>query len=410
MVTLFIGLILLLTLTSAFFSCSEIAFFSLPSIKVRHYRNHLDPRRRLVAKLISRSKSLLVTIFICNTILNVLIQNTSSDLFQGGWLLKIGLPLLLVLVIGELIPKYLGLIYNERLALLFARPIELIEWLITPIRLIVTHISSFFSRIFFFFLKADEPLSKDELEHILDSSEGKGLLHRDEAELIYGVLYLDEKQTKELMRPRNEMPLYDTKEPLSKLIHLFSEQKLTEVAVAQMPEEKVLGVVRARDFFLMRPQIQSGSDVQKILRKPFFVPETTNAKALLEQLSQEDVPCAWVVDEYGEVSGMITEQDLLSYVVGASHKPTTETADYVKAANEAIIASGTLALDDLRELFDVDLESKYHMATVAGFLSEKLGTIPQVGDTLVEESLYFRVLASSPTLVRKVYIQRRKVV
>jgi len=399
--------IILLTLASAFFSCSEIAFFSLPAAKVRNFRSQLDPRKRLVARLIMRSKSLLVTIFICNTIVNVLIQNTSSDLFEGGWLLNVGLPLALVLIVGELTPKYFGLIYNETLALSFAKAIEWIEWLITPLRVIITNIASFFSRVIFFFLKAEAPLSKDELQHILESSEGKGLLHRDEAELIYGMLYLEEKQTKELMRPRSELPQYDIREPLSKLVHLFSEERLSEVSIVELPAQKMLGIVTARDLFIKRGQIESGKDLLAIIKKPFFVPETTTAKALFEQLRLQETATAWVIDEYGEVSGMITENDLLHYVLGATHKPTAEKAEYERVSKEAIVASGTLQLDELRELFAVTLESEYHMVTVGGYLSEKKGAIPQVGDTWEEEGLFFRVLASEPTRVRKVYIQRQ---
>ena len=101
--------IALLTLGSAYFSCSEVAFFSLPASKVRGWRGAQDPKKQQVARLLARSKSLLVTIFICNTITNVLVQNTSSDLFTGSWLLKVGLPLLLILIAGELLPKYFGL-------------------------------------------------------------------------------------------------------------------------------------------------------------------------------------------------------------------------------------------------------------------------------------------------------------
>src|SRR5262249_765750 len=247
-----------------------------------------------------------------------------------GWILKVGLPLALVLICGELIPKYLGLIHNEQLAIHFAPYVEWLEWIITPFRVVITNVAPFLSRLLFFFFNPEPPLSKEELQHILESSEGKGLLHRDEAELIYGVLYLEEKQVNELMRPRSEMLIYDIEEPLSKLIHLFSEQRVSEVAVFEMPEEKILGAIRARDFFINRAQIQSGNDLMKIWRKPFFVPETTSAKSLLEQLHQHDVPCAWVVDEYGATCGMITEQDLLSHVVASTHKQATEKQEYTR--------------------------------------------------------------------------------
>lgn len=403
-------LILFFTAASAFCSCTEVALFSLPAAKVRAYRASRDERRRKVAEILSRSKSLIVTIFMYNTIVNVLLQNTSSDIFEGpngGWIFKVGLPLFLILFFGELLPKYFGLIYNESLSLKFAPLVVWLEWLITPFRTIVTRLASWLSRLFFFYLKAEPPLSKEELQHILQSSEGKGLLHKAEAELIYGVLYLEEKQVKELMRPRNEMPIYDIDEPISKLIHLFSEQKLSEVAVFKMPEEKMLGIIHARSFFLQAASIETGENLLPYLKKPFFIPETTNCKSLLEQQRMQDAPCAWVIDEYGTPCGMILEKDLLGYIAGAGRKLPSETREYVKVAKDTIIASGTLALDELRELFDVDLASEFHMVTLGGFLSEKLGAIPQIGTTFEQENLFFRVLSSDPTKVKKVYIQRR---
>ncbi len=410
MLGLLIIAIIILTALSGFFSCSEVAFFSLPASKVRGFRSNHDPKKRLVARILTRSKSLLVTIFMYNTIVNVLLQNTSSELFASstsGWLLKVGFPLVLVLFVGELVPKYLGLIYNERLALRFAPSIEWFEWIITPLRVCVTRIAYVLSRVFFFFLKAEPPLSKEELAHILQSSEGKGILNKDELNLIYGVLNLEDKQIKELMWPRNEMPVYGIDEPLSKLNYLFSEEMLLEVAVFEMPQDKMLGVIRARDFFIKRNSIQHAQDLIKILRKPFYVPETTSAKAVLQQLHLDPTNTAWIVDEYGTTCGMITEEDLLGEIVGTAPKSSSEKPEFERISKTTIVASGTMPLDDVRKLFNVALDSKYHMATIGGFITERLGTIPQAGATFEEDHLFMRVLSSDPTRIRKVYLQMK---
>src|SRR5262249_26427208 len=161
----------------------------------------------------------------------------------GGWWLKVGLPLFLVLIVGELFPKYISLLHNETLATLYAPVISFLQRIFTPLQFVITHISSFFSRLIFFFLKSETPLTKDELEHLLQSSEGKGLLHQEEAELILGALSLDDKQIKELMEPRSSMPFYDIHEPISKLIYLFTEETLSHVYVFDMPDEKIVGVI-----------------------------------------------------------------------------------------------------------------------------------------------------------------------
>src|SRR5262249_39286774 len=161
------------------------------------------------------------------------------------------------------------------------------------------------SRLIFFFLKSETPLTKDELEHLLQSSEGKGLLHQEEAELILGALSLDDKQIKELMEPRSSMPFYDIHEPISKLIYLFTEETLSHVYVFDMPDEKIVGVISVRDFFIYRDLIERGEDLYPFLKQPYFVPETTQANVVLEKLRLQNIPSALIVDEYGRGAGLI---------------------------------------------------------------------------------------------------------
>jgi putative hemolysin len=400
--------ILSLTAVSAFSSCSEIAFFSLPLSRLKSFKADPNPQRRQIAKLLQQSTSLLVTIFMLNTIVNILLQSTASsffDQFGGGWLLKVGLPLLLVLFVGELIPKYYGLIYNEQVAHYSVGILTKLQVIITPLRVAITSISRLISRALFSFLQSESPLSKQELQYILQTSEGKGLLHRDEAELILGVLSLEEKQVKEIMVPKSSMPIYDIKEPISKLIHLFSTHKVDEIALIELPEEKLLGVIFAAQFFAHRGQIETGRDLLPFLKKPFFVPETTSTQSLLGQLSQKNITTAIVIDEYGLTTGMIRELDIVKHIVKASTKAKPQSDTYKKVSKEVIIAQGTLSLDDVETIFGVHLESAYHVVTIGGWLEEKLGTIPKSGTTYQENGLFFRILSAHPTKIHKVYIQ-----
>jgi CBS domain containing-hemolysin-like protein len=398
----------MLTAASAFSSCSEIAFFSLPASRRKSYAIDPNPKKRQVAKLLVQSTSLLVTIFMLNTIVNILLQSTASgffDQFGGGWVLKVILPLLLVLFIGELIPKYYGLLYNERLALFFVWPVTVCQTLATPLRIALTAISRVISRALFSFLQSEAPLSKQELQHILQTSEGKGLLHQAEAELIVGVLSLEEKQAKELMIPKTNMPMYDIKEPISKLIHLFSIHNTQEIAVFEQPEEKLLGVISSVDLFTHRARIETGSDLLRFLKKPLFVPETTSVQSLLQQLSQKKITTAFVIDEYGFTTGVIRELDLIRQIVKASGSTKPDSKLFKRVAKNAIIADGTLPLADAEAIFDVSLESAYHVVTLGGWLEEKLGTIPKSGTTYQEEGLFFRILSAQATKINTVYVQ-----
>lgn len=398
--------IIILALASAFCSSSEVAFFSLSSSRIRSFRLSHNTRKRQVARILTQAKSLLVTVFMFNTIVNVLLQNASSDLFeQGGWLLKVGLPLVIILIIGELIPKYFGLLHNEAIALSSAPFIEILQWISTPFRLVVTKISDLLSRLLFFFLKADQPPSREELQHILQSSEGKGVLHRDEAELILGVLALEDKQIKQVMEPRGRMPFYNIKEPLSKLIYLFSEENLLEICVVEQ-EDQVLGTVSSKTFFVKKNELENGKDLLPWLQKPLFIPETSSAKLALEQLKRQKTSIALVIDEYGTTVGLISEQDIIDEIIKTKRAPEEE--EFSRVSKEAIIANGTLPLSQVKELFGISLTSSYHVITIGGWLAERLDKIPQSGEIWREKELFFRVLSADTTHVRKVYIQYEK--
>jgi CBS domain containing-hemolysin-like protein len=406
-------LIIALTAASSLFSGSEIAFFSLTSSRVKAYRHQLDPRKRLIARLLAEPKNLLVTIFLLNTITNVLVQNLTSDLFplDGGWALKVGIPLALILIFGELLPKYIGLLYNEPISYQTAPIYDFLEKISKPIRYAITEFADFFSRILFCFLRAEEPLSPEELEHALVASEGRGLIHKDEVEFVKGYLSLEEKQVRDLMIPRNEVPYYDITLPLSKLIFLFST--LPEVLVLRGEEEpsaarneQIIGIIRARDYFAHEPAIREAKDILKIISRPFFIPETSSAKMLLQLLLQQDKNAAVAVDEYGDFSGFIGRNELVEVLSKPKESPEVSD-DFVKVSPNAIIAAGKMPLEDVRELFSCDLESEHHSLTIGGYITEILGHIPKSGTTLEKESLTFRIIAAEPTHILKVYIQKK---
>ncbi|MDB6082055.1 MAG: hypothetical protein JWO53_1327 [Chlamydiia bacterium] len=409
-ICLLIALILLLTLSSAFCSLSEVAFFSLPSSRVKAYRHQLDPRKRQVAKLLKESKSLLVTIFLLNTVVNILVQNITSDLFepiQGGWILKVGVPLVLILVCGELLPKYLGLLYNEQIALFSAPFYDWFQKISAPLRLAITYVTNFFSRIFFFYLKVEKPLSEEELAHILATSEGRGLLHQEETLLLKGYISLEEKQAIDIMTPRGALAIYDVELPLTKLTFLFTEKKLTAVPVCKGSLDTFLGMLSVKDFLIHRSSIHEPEDLIRFLRKPLFMPEATSLKLLLTQFERLKAKIALIIDEYGAISGAITKDDLMEML----SKPVTsqsETLEYTKVSQDTIIAQGTMPIKEVSSLFHEKLESGYHQVTIGGFLTERLGMIPKNGVIYQEGNLFFRILSSTPTHIRKVYIQQKK--
>lgn len=404
---LIISLLVLLILTywSAWISSTETALFSLPSQKVKLFAQDKDPKKKLIAKLLASPRDLLVTVFMINTAVNIVLQNVASDLFgtHAGWTLKVGIPLLFTLIFGEIIPKYIGLQNNFSLSLKTAPTVEKLQRLLKPIRIFVISITAPLSKLFFFFLRKENSITKAEIEHALHTSMRHGVLSKEEAELVAGYLNLQDLTVKELMQPKEDVHYYDTAKPLSELEELFVKEACTRVPICKGTLDEVLGILSAIQYFKKgKPK-----DILPLLSKPYFVPKTMEAKALLKKMNQDEQVVALVVDEYGSIQGLISREDLIEVIVGQIEDPTSLQAEYTVTGKAEVICSGKWELAQFNEFFATDFQSKTGMVTIGGYLAELLGDLPRAGETIEREGFLFQVLAANPTRILRLFIRKK---
>lgn len=401
-----IGVLLIL---SGFFSGSETALFSLPATKLASYRKSSNPRLKLIAALLEKPRDLLVTVFMLNTLVNILLQNVTSAASgtEGGWFFKVIVPFLLLLIFGEIIPKYIGMIKNVSFASLTAPLINLFQNLISPIRRLTVLITIPVTNALFFYLRKEASISRDEMKHVLKKSEEHGVLHPDESELVWGYLNLQDILVKEVMRPREQILSYDINEPISKLKHLFIEEKVTRIPVCEGDLQNTIGIITARNFFLHQNLLTNTDfDLRAYLTKPLYIPEATQAKILLRRLDALDREMALVVDEYGAISGLITYEDVVEIVIGEIIDQRDTDKLYTMSSKTEMITSGKLELLDFNQIFDVDLDSPNNMVTIGGWLTEKIGTIPKSGMKCEFNGFAFNVLAADQTHIKRIYVRK----
>ncbi len=380
-------------------------------MKVKSFKTDPDKRKQLVATLLATPRDLLVTIIILNVIINILIQNITSSIFGNfsGWMLNIGVPLVLTLVFGEVVPKSIGMANNASISYRVAPFLYSAQRFFLPIRRCLTSFTSFLSRFFFFFLKSEEEISFDELQHALKTSRHFGILNEDEAELVRGYLILQESQVKELMRPREEVLYFDLEEPLSKLVHLFVDQECSRIPVCKESLDDVMGIITSQFFFLNREKLQEKQDLIPLLKKPMFVHEGMSAEILLRQMYDRKESLAMVVDEYGSISGLIALEDLVEKVVGEIADARDIKSRYTRSGEDIIIASGKMELFEFEEIFGTSLPSQNNMVTIGGWLTEQMGDIPKTGVKYTAFGFLFHVLAADAKRVRRIYIRRLKI-
>ncbi len=377
-------------------------------MKVKAFKGAPDKNKQLAAHLLSSPRDLLITIIMLNVIVNILIQNMTSSIFGdfSGWVLNVGVPLALTVVFGEVIPKSIGLANNVAIAHRAAPALHLAQKILFPLRHALNGITTYLSRVIFFFLKKEEEISIDELQHALKASCSYGILNEDEAELVRGYLNLQESQVKELLRPREEVIFFDLEEPLAKLIHLFVDQECSRIPVCKENLDNVIGMITSQVFFLHREKISSAMDVIPFLKKPLFVPESISANILLRQMYDREESIAMVVDEYGSISGLIALEDLVETVVGEIADARDEKSRYTRSGNDVMIASGKMELSEFEEIFGVALPSQNQMVTLGGWLSEQMNDIPKSGAKYEAHGFLFHVLAADAKRVRRVYVRR----
>jgi putative hemolysin len=407
MTVFLILLLIIFTFASGYFSASETSLFSISPIKIKTYRTLQNPRSRLIAQLLSNPGELLITILILNVCVNILVQNIAANLFSDtpGWGFKVGVPLALTLIFGEIVPKTLALPNNVKIAHLVAPIIHLAQRFLGPIRKVLSKIISEVSKILFIFLKPEQEIAKDEFIHILKTSEEHNVLDNKEASLIGGYLDLQDTTVRELMCPRGEVIHHNIKDNIKDLIESFVTKECSRIPIYEDEFDKIIGVISADIFFLHN--IKTTAQIREYIEKPFFVPETMLAKILLQQLATKNKKLAIVVDEYGIVSGIITLEDIMEVVVGDIEDRRDQQKTYTQAGKNVIIASGKLEVDDFEDIFNLTIDNPYNMVTIGGWLTSILGDIPKSGSKHDIHGLSFQIIAATPTHIKRLYIRRK---
>ncbi len=323
-------------------SATETSLFSLSSLTVKNYHYSADNRKKLIYHLLLNPRELLVTMMMLNIFANIVVQNIVSSLFgeDASWYLQVGVPLLLTLVFGEIIPKSLALPNNEKIAYKVAPSIAHASRVLGPVRRVLTKITGLISRFLFFFLRSEEEINQEELEEALKGCKSSGVLSKEEFTLMEGYLHLRNAQVKELMKHREDIIFYDISEPTGKLPSLFLEKRYTRLPVCDKDLENLLGILSFRPFFAKGGQIESKEMVQKMLTPPMYVPESLNAWTLLHDLREKKEDLAIVIDEYGSISGLITQEDLIESVIGKIVHKREDKPKFTRSGDDVIIASG----------------------------------------------------------------------
>jgi putative hemolysin len=380
----------------AFFNAAETALFSLSRSQLYRLSNGGGPGR-LAATLVARPRRLLNTILLGNML--ACTAYVSLGAVMAMQMPRRGLPawvegaaslamLLVLILVGEVVPKSLALAGGERVAILVAPPLAAIQKaLAPPLWLLRTLVVTPVTRLLAVPPDARGDMTPDELAALLKLSAHRGMLEHDANTLLQEILELKDLRVRDVMAPRVDMVAFDLSRPREELLDLFRRTAFRKVPAYEGRVDNILGLIHAKRFIL-NPSLSP----RELLSPVPFVPLQANLEKTLLQFRVTRTQMAIVVDEYGGTAGLVTLEDVLEEIVGDIPAPRDEAQGPAvrQAGPDEYLIEGNLAIHEWRDFAGIELPSR-RISTLGGFVLAQLGHVPQVGEQVRFRNLLFTV-------------------
>ncbi|MFN4290834.1 MAG: hemolysin family protein [Permianibacter sp.] len=313
----------------------------------------------------------------------------------------------LSVVLGELVPKRLALHNPEGLATIFARPLNALGRITSPLVALFSKSSELLLRLLGSKPDRDAPVTDEEIKVLMQQGTEAGVFESSEGQLVANVLRMDDLNLSQIMTPRIDVSVIDVADSPEQIRDQILACNYSRLVVCRDGLDQVIGVVYAKDLL---NQLLSGKtlDVQADMRTPLYVPETVAPMQLMSLFKRHRETFALVVDEYGDVQGVVTLADIMEAIVGdLPSEDATEEADIVRREDGSLLVDGLLAIDKLKDVLGLselpDEESgDYH--TVSGFVMTVLGRLPKTADHFDWQGHRFEVVDMDRNRVDKLLV------
>lgn len=422
--SLHIGLlaaVLLLLALSAFFSASEVAYFSLSPLHIRAIGERPGLLDREASRLLSHPGELLTSILMGNSIVNVLLGVTLAlpveQLFERilppafSYLAAVVACTAILVIVGEIVPKLMVVRNNEIYARWASFPLRFCSALLLPLRHAVLWLIGFLFRVTGFSDMRPAPFMTDqEFASLLSEGEATGAIEKDEREMIQGILKVSESMVREILIPRPDIVALNQEASVEEALALFIEHEFARIPVYGENLDQITGILYAKDLLSHVDQGNMDVPIKPLLRPAHYVPETMTISDFMKSVQRLRTHLAIVVDEFGGTEGLVTLHDALREIVGELEvEDETEEPAVVQLEKDLYEVDGSFSLDELEALTGVPVNDEEH-ATVAGFLMEQSDKVLEVGDHIRHEGVRYTVEAVEGKRVSRLQIRigRRK--
>ncbi|GAB3462106.1 HlyC/CorC family transporter [Azotobacter salinestris] len=403
-----IGLLIFLLLCSAFFSSAETGLLSLNRYRLRHRAREGHRGAQRVNALLERPDRLLGTILIGNNFVNILASAIATVLATRLWgeagiaIATLGLTLAL-LIFGEITPKTLAAVRPEIVAYPFSLPLAQLQRIFYPLVILLGWISNGLLRLVGISpqSKGSESLTSEELRSVLHESGGALPLNRQG--MLLGILDLEKVSVNDIMILRNEVIGIDLEEPMEAIINQLRSTSHTRLPVFRGDINQIEGVVHMRHIArLLTEKRLSKENLRAACQEPYFVPENTPLATQLIHFQQQKRRIAIVVDEYGDVQGIVTLEDILEEIVGEFTNRDSLLAPDIRPQEDGTqIIDGAAHIREVNKVLGWQLPSD-GPRTLNGLITEVLQSLPDCGVCLAIGPYRLEILETSGNRVKNV--------
>jgi putative hemolysin len=428
-----IALVLVLALCNGFFALSEMALVASRTSRLKQMAR-TSRRARVALRQAEAPERFLSTVQVGITLVMLITGAVAGDalgshiaaMLHGhglAWLepyarvvgIVLGFVLIsfIQIVVGELLPKRLALAAPEKVSGYVAMPMLVLSRATAPFVWLLNTSSGLLMRLLRISDKGRDAVTEEEIRLLVAESTEQGVLDTDEQAMVNRVLRLGDRTVDSVMTPRKRIAWLDIAAPRDENVEVMHDTPYSRYPVYRGDESEIVGVVEVKS--LLGGITQGSPDLFRTLAKPLYVPATARALDLLEEFRDAETPMALVVDEYGDIEGLVTLNDLLAAVVGVSQlgHGGEESAPIVQRADGSWLVDGSLSTDDLRELLRLDHlpgEEEHDFHTAAGMVMTALGHIPQVGETYEWQGIRFEVMDLDGARIDKLLVTPAPVV
>tara|TARA_A200000159_G_scaffold93299_1_gene86681 strand:- start:9 stop:1274 length:1266 start_codon:yes stop_codon:yes gene_type:complete len=407
---LFISLLSLLIL-SAFFSGSETGMMAANKIKLKNLSKKSDRGAKRALKLLKKPDLLLATILVGNNFANILASSIVTiimlNYFGGNVLLGAVLLTTFILIFSEITPKTMAAVKPESFARRSSILLKPLLYLLRPIIVITNFISSKVLKIFDISVKDakdNDNLNTQELKTLLDES--GDLIPKQYRGMLSSILGMEELVVEDIMTPTSEIIGIDADLGYEENKKIIESSEYTRLPVFRKSIDKELGTLHLKDSHTFLEKIESGQDIICALSKTYFVSQSTALMKQLKEFQDNDKNMALVVDEYGEIEGLITIEDIFKEIAGKFGSDKIELEkEFTQLKDGSVLTDGNSKIRDLNNYLDWSI-SEENSKTINGLITEYLDQIPQANLCIEIKKYRFEILKIEDNSIARIKIKK----